>query len=74
MVHPGQHIREVVHNRVIVMDSRKAYVFVASRSIAFPDAPWSYELVAGSGKTILWYVSPQIREFAACSCQQLARL
>jgi len=30
------------------------------RSIAFFDASRPYGLVAGSGKTILWYVSPQV--------------
>jgi len=68
MVHPGQHIREVVHNGIIVMDPWKAYVFSAFRSIAFFDASWPYELVAGSGKTILWCVSPQVCGSVACSC------
>jgi len=68
MVHPGQYIREVEHNGINVVDPRKAYVFFASRYIAFSDASWSYGLVAGSGKSILWYVSPQVHEFAACSC------
>ena len=76
MVHPWKHIREVVHNGVVVMDSRKAYVVLTFRSITFFDASWPFGLVAGSGKTILWYVSPQVHEFAAsrCSCCQLARL
>ena len=30
------------------------------RSSAFFDASRPYGLVAGSGKTILWYVSPQV--------------
>ena len=74
MVHPGKYIRDVVHYRVVVMGSRKAYVLLTFRSITFFDASRSYGLVAGSGKTILWYVSPQVHEFAACSCFQLARL
>ena len=74
VVYPEQHIREVVYNRIIVVDSRKAYVYFASRSIAFSDASRPYELVAGSGKTILWYVLWQVRGFASCLCHQLARL
>jgi len=42
MVHSGQHIREVVHNRIIVMDSRKAYVYFSFRSIAFFNASRPY--------------------------------
>jgi hypothetical protein len=68
MVYPGQHIREVVHNGIIVMDPRKAYVIFAFRSITIFDFSWPYVLVAGSGKTILWYVSPQVHGFAAYSC------
>ncbi len=68
MVHPGQHIREMVHNGIIVMDPRKAYVFFTFLPIAIFDSSRPYGLVAGSGKTILWYVSPQVHGFAAYSC------
>ena len=74
MVHPGQHIREVEHNRIIVVDPREAYVIFEFRSIASFDASLPYGLVAGSGKTILWYVSPQVCGFSACSYCQLAQL
>ena len=74
MVHPGQLIREVDHNRIIVMGTWKAYVFFISRSIAIVDISWPNGLVAGSGKTVLWYVPARVREFAALLCYQLARL
>jgi len=64
MVHPRQHIREVDHNRIVVMDPWKAYVVFASQFIAFSDASWPYERVAGSGKTVLWYVLPQVHGFS----------
>jgi len=74
MVHPGQRIREVDNNRILVMGTWKAYVFFISRFIAISDISWPNKLVAGSGKTVLWYVLPRVREFAALLCCELARL
>ena len=74
MVHPGQLIREVDHNRVIVMGPWKAYVFSYLGPLPFFDISWPNKLVAGSGKTVLWYVPPRVRDFATLLCCQLARL
>jgi hypothetical protein len=63
MVHPGHHIREVDHNGIIVMGPRKAYVSFAFQSIPFFDDLGSHGLVAGSGKTVLWYVSRKSMDF-----------
>ena len=60
MVHAKQRIRELDRNGITLMDPRKASVFLISHPSPLLTRLFS-GLTAGSGKSIIWYVSTQIQ-------------
>jgi hypothetical protein len=64
---PQNGLRKAAHSRhgrqqdPFYGSTENVRLYLISKSMAFVDSYWQSGLVAGSGKTILWYVSSQVR-------------